>query len=403
MTNQTGSKKYIIEFIMFFSYAFFAVNWIAGSALTTQIMESFHITSFASATFITNAITIAKIVGNLFAAWILVKLLPKKAILLGSFLIVLGSVLSTVSQTYLMFVAARFIMGFGGALFVVYFGPVVINYFKPHRRAFVNGLNASAYNIGSIIALIIVTPIITWLQTWQLSMLFFAGCSAVFLILWWIFGEDFDLNKSSADKDVKKYTFGEALKERFNYVFPITYGGLLTLYIVALTIFPLSDDAAIDPKLLSALMAFAGVVGAAFGILYVKKFTKRLPIMRISGLLMTISAFIMFTTSNGTIAIISAIAMGFLMFLPVTALVTIPQELPKMSPAKLTVIMGIFWAFSYAFQTIVYFIIGFIIDGSGYEVGLLVAAFVSLTFFIGSFLLPETGKKVETEGELKNE
>lgn len=397
MTKQVGTKKYIIEFIMFFSYAFFAVNWIAGSALTNQIMESFNITSFASATFITNAITIAKIIGNLFAAWILIKLLPKKAIFLGSFLIVAGSVLATVSQTYLMFVAARFIMGFGGALFVVYFGPVVINYFEPHKRAFVNGLNASAYNIGSIIALIIVTPVITWLQTWQLSMLFFAGCSTVFLVLWLIFGENFDLNHSSSDKKVEKYPYSVALKERFNYVFPITYGGLLTLYIVALTIFPLSDDAAIDPKLLSATMALSGVVGAAFGILYVKKFTKRLPIMRISGILMTISALIMFTTNNGTIAIISAIALGFLMFLPVTALVTIPQELPKMSPAKLTVIMGIFWAFSYAFQTIVYFIIGVIIDNSGYEVGLLVAAFVSLTFFVGSFLLPETGKKVKEE------
>ena len=57
-------RAYVIEFVMFFTYAFFAVNWIAGSTLTPQIMEHFELKTFASATFISNAITVAKIIGN---------------------------------------------------------------------------------------------------------------------------------------------------------------------------------------------------------------------------------------------------------------------------------------------------------------------------------------------------
>src|SRR5699024_6380581 len=111
----------IIEIIMFFTYAFFAVNWIAGSTLTPQIMEYFGLTEFASATFISNAITIAKIIGNFLAASFLNKLYPKKSIGLGSLLIVLGNVLAILAANYSLFILGRFIMGFGGALYVVYF------------------------------------------------------------------------------------------------------------------------------------------------------------------------------------------------------------------------------------------------------------------------------------------
>lgn len=64
----SSSRAVMIEFVMFFTYAFFAVNWIAGSTLTPQIMEHFNLKTFASATFISNAITLAKIIGNFMAA-----------------------------------------------------------------------------------------------------------------------------------------------------------------------------------------------------------------------------------------------------------------------------------------------------------------------------------------------
>ena len=394
-TKQNSTRAHIIEIIMFLSYAFFAVNWIAGTTLTPQIMEHFDLKSFSSATFISNAITIAKIIGNLMAAKILIKLYPKKAISLAALLIVGGSFLGVFAPSYLIFVIARFIMGFGGALFVVYFGPIVMNYYSADKRAMVNGMNAAAYNVGSILAMVIVVPVINWLVTWQKSMMFFAICSLVLLVAWLIFGEDFEINKpaaATADQKEDEYTLGQSLKEKFTYVFPFTYAGLLTLYIVVLTIFPISDGAPVDPKFLSATVAIAGVVGAAVGIGAAKKFAKRLPVIRWSGLLMSLSGLAMVLTNSTSIALIAAAFLGFFMFVPMTALVTIPQEMPGMTPSKLTLIMGIFWSFSYIFETFFYYVIGMIIDSSGFKAGLLLGVGLSFTFFIGSFLLPETGK-----------
>ena len=71
----------------------------------------------------------------------------------------------------------------------------------------------------------------------------------------------------------------------------------------------------------------------------------------------------------------------------------IPQELPNMTPARLTTIMGIFWALSYIIETIVFYIFVIFQDRTGSnELSVYIAVILSLTFVIGGFLLPETGK-----------
>lgn len=392
MNNEkpTG-RAIVIETIMFFTYAFFAVSWIAGSTLTPQIMEYFQLETFASATLISNAVTIAKIIGNFLAAGILAKLYPKKAIGLGSLLIVLGCAMAVIAPAYWVFILGRFIMGFGGALYVVYFSPVVIHYFSNAFRPAVNAINNVAYNVGSVIAMIIVAPIIAWLNTWQYSMAFFACISLVLFILWLVFGENFEL-AAKTDAAVK-YTVFDAMKEKLNWILPFTYSGLLTFYLVLLNIFPISGLCAIDSKTLSTLMAVGGIAGSLMAIWMGKRVHKRIPVIRWSGLAMTVLGALMLFTPNGIIAACSSFLIGLFMFLPVGSLMMIPQELPGMSAGKLTAVMGLFWAVSYIIETIVYFIIGFVIDGSGYMAGLLLALAASITFFAGSFLLPETGKE----------
>lgn len=396
MGNQSvktsSARAGLIEFVMFFTYAFFAVNWIAGSTLTKQIMDYFQLKSFASATFISNAITLAKIIGNFLAAGILNKLLPKKAIGLGSGLIVLGSLLAILAPQYWLFILGRFIMGFGGALYVVYFSPVVIHYFTPEKRPTINALNGVAYNFGGILAMIVVGPVIAWLNTWQYSMAFFAAISALLFVLWPFIGQDFELNRSAGATQAP-YTIGQALKEKINWLLPLTYSGLLTFYIVLLNIFPISGTTAISAKTLSTLVAVGGIIGSLVAIALSKVYFLRKPVIRLAGLVMTGFGILMFNTSNGVVASASALLIGVSMFLPVTSLMMIPQELPNMTPARLTTIMGLFWALSYIIETAIYFLIGFIIDRAGYTTGLNLALVASVTLFLGSFLLPETGHK----------
>ncbi|MBP2026160.1 MFS transporter [Peptoniphilus stercorisuis] len=387
-TIKNSKKAYIIETIMFFTYVFFGVNWIVGTTLTPEIMEYFKLSTFSSATFVSNAITIAKILGNLVAADILYKLFPKKAIGLASFSIFFGSMIAIIAPSYIFFIFGRFIMGFGGALYIVYFNPVVINYFTEDKRPFLNTVNNACYNIGSIVALICVGPVVNLLKNWKYSMAFFAMISLVLFIIWIIFGEDFEILK----KNEKKSKLSIELKEKFTWILPFTYAGRLTLFLVFLTIFPISGLSVIDAKLLSVLIAIGGLFGSFFAMKIAKKSSRRLPVIRYSGLGMPICAVILLLTQSSIIEIIASFLVGVFIYLPLTSLFTIPQELEGMTISRLTAVMSLFWSISYIFETISYYLIGRIIDSRGYFVGLFIAAMLSLTCFIGSFLLPETGK-----------
>lgn len=384
---------YTIEAILFLTYSFFAVNWIAGSTLTAQIAQTFGVDSGASSSFVSNAVTIAKIIGNFMAAYILTKLLPKKSIGLGSLLIFGGSLIAVFAQSYPMFIIGRFIMGFGGAVFVIYFAPVVMHYFTPKQRPTINALNSCAYNFGSIVALLIVGPIINIFQTWQKSMGFFVCISGVLFILWCVFGEDFELNKSSNSSQESKYSMKDALKEKITWLLPLTYSGVLVLYLTLLQLFPRIEGAAITASTLSALTGIGGIIGTLLAIALAKCYTKRKPVIIISGVVMTASAFLMVKTTTPSIAVVAALVLGTFMFLPMTSLMLIPQELDNMTPSRLTAIMGIFWALAYIIETIIFYLFGVLFDQTGsYSSSIMIAVILSLSFVIGGFFLPETGK-----------
>ncbi|WP_454055301.1 MFS transporter [Clostridium sp. Marseille-Q7071] len=384
------ARAYAIEAIIFLSYMFFSVSWLAGSKVTPEIMKAFNLDSLPSA--VTNAITISKIIGNLVAAWFLMKLGPKKAIGLSTLLIsVVG--LGAFATNFPFFIITRFIMGFGGALLVVYFGPIVMHYFEPEKRPLLNGLNSVANNIGNIVALLMVDPIIKALGNWKAVVLVFAGISLLLFILWMIIGKDFVIASKSSTNE-KSYGYKEGLKDKFNYIFAFAYSGWLTLYIVMLNLFPLNDAVSVNPSLLSTLLAVAGVVATPFGIMLAKKSKKKLPVVKICGILTPAVALLMVLTNSSTIAIVSSFILGFLIFLPMTTFVTIPQQLKGMTPQRLTVVMGMFWSISYIVETILYTIITKVVNSSGFQPAMYLSIACSLTFVICGFLLPETGADI---------
>ena len=132
---------------------------------------------------------------------------------------------------------------------------------------------------------------------------------------------------------------------------PFCYSGILFAYIAIFALFPLIPGFAVPGKNLSALMITAGMVGTVVGIIAAKTYPLRIPLIRYSGLVMTIFIALMILTTNQAVAYGAAFLVGFFMFLPMTAMVTLPQELPGMTPGRVTVVFGMFWSISYVIET----------------------------------------------------
>ena len=387
-------KKTLIEIVIFLTYALFAFSWVAGSMMSKAVTADFGVQGVTAATWATNAITIAKVIGNLIAAWFLIRLQPKKAFAFASLLIVAG-VFGVWAGNYSIYVLSRLVMGFGGAFVIVYFGPIVMNYFTPEERPLVNAINSIAFNTGNLMALLFTATLLGWLGSWREVIIAISAVSFLILIVWMVVSEDFSLSgKPKGATADKPYTLGDGIKDPFNWVLPFSYSGILFAYIAIFTLFPLIPTFAVPGKNLSALMITAGMVGTLAGIIVTKKYPLRVPPIRWCGLAMTGFIAAMIFTANPAVAYVAAFMSGFFMFLPVTAMLTLPQELPGMTPGRVTVVFGMFWSIAYVVETIWMFAASQLADKTGdpFKAALFVLV-CSASAFIASFFLPETGKK----------
>lgn len=381
-------KKYIIEFILFTTYMLFAMSWVASAGFMKEIMAQTGMQSLTEASFLSTALTFAKIIGTFIAAWTIVKFGIRNAFTVSSILICI-SIITPYAHDFTTLLVSRFLMGLGGALVIVYFNPIVYQYFEASERIIINGLNAIAFNIGTAIVMFGMPTILNIIGNWQTILTAISVGSIVMLLIWLMFGKIDLPNAQNNQNNTEQYSIIDGLKDKFNWTYAFTYSGLLAFYIVLFTFYPKAGIAQAKEVILF------GIIGAIVGIIYSNKFTKRIPLLRISGLIQVICAFgLSFANGNPILSTTSAALLGFFMFLPMPALVTYAQERKNTTAQKISVTFSLFWSISYLFATIATMIFAKIVDLSNgnYNHAFLFICIVESSFLIGSLLLKEHHK-----------
>ncbi len=231
------------------------------------------------------ALTVAKIFGTAIAAWTIIRFGIRNAFTLSPLLICF-SIITPFAGSYWLLLISRFLMGLGGALVIVYFNPIIYQYFKPEERAIVNGLNAIAFNIGTAIIMFRATSFNAISGSWQNALLYISLGSILMLVIWLIFGRvNSPQEKETQINSTSNYTFMNGLKDKFNWVYALTYSGLLSFYIVLFTFYPKAGIVQTKQVILF------GIIGVIAGIFYSNKVKRRLPIIRISGLVQLYLSF----------------------------------------------------------------------------------------------------------------
>lgn len=385
-----------IEALLFLAYCFFSASWMVGSIVTTDMCHEFGLSSLPSS--VNNAISAAKILGNFVAAWILIKLGPKKTVSV-SCLLICAVVAGAFATNLSFFVVTRFLLGFGGALLMICMTPYVVYCFEPRRHPIWIGINNAGPNTGNLIALLSVSAVRAWLGDWRSVLIFYGAFSVVFLVLWLIVGRDYPLAPKAAsdEKAPQLYRYRDGLKEPFLYKFLFTMTGRLVMYTVMLYLFPLNPDFTVNSQFISLMIALTGIPGTIIGIILAKKLKRQLSLFRFSGVAQSFLFFLMILTDSPTIATVSAILLGFVIFISTPSLFTLPTKLPGATPEKVAVILTLYWAGAYTLQMVVYAVVVHMVNSLGWYLAMLFTALYSLTFLIGTFLLPDFDKPGGTE------
>ena len=197
------------------------------------------------------------------------------------------------------------------------------------------------------------------------------------------------------------YRYRDALREPFLYQFLFTMTGRLVLYTVMLYLFPLNPGFTVDSQFISLMFALTGIPGTIIGIVVARKLKRQIQLFRFSGVAQSALFFLMILTDSATVATVAAIALGFVVFISTPSLFTLPARLPGAGPQKVAVILTLYWTGAYTLQMIVYAFVVHLVNASGWHTAMLFTAFYSLTFLIGTFLLPDfdrpQGRKDENE------
>ncbi len=345
----TPATSYAIAALLFATYMLFAVAWRSGDFYVATLGLSASRTAL-----LTNAITIAQVIGSLAAANVLLKLGVRKAFALSSILIILGFALALV-EAYPIVFAIRFTLGLGGALTAVYLSAIVARVLSGTALQIANGVNSVAFNVGLAIVLTFAVPIG---RNPQAAIFAAAAFSTVALVLWLVLSKHVPEASGAAADEESHYTMRHGFGDSFNWIFALAYAGLLSYYLVAFTFMDFTTV---------RWVVYAGVVGALSGTAVAAKTSNdRKPLVVVAcAAAQIVTAALMLALSHSPVAAFIGVLLGLSMFFPMPFFVQLAFMRPGATPRRISVTFSIFWAVSYAVSVVILQIFGWITDATG--------------------------------------
>ncbi|PGV53492.1 MULTISPECIES: MFS transporter [unclassified Bacillus (in: firmicutes)] len=391
-------KGYFMMAVLWLAYVTFAMNWVAGSSLTPQITETFFggpVDPIISQ-LVNYSITTARVFANILAAIVLMKLGPRKAAGTAIGLLMMGLV-AIYLPNYWAYTVARMVMAVGGSMVIVYMNPIVAHYVKNSKTKLrINAANTVAYNAGAFIVAVLFTVFAKQLvANWRVTLTFFASLTILFFIGWLWKAENFE-TKETGEK-TEKYGYKDALKDGFLWRYGLAFASFLTLYVLSLVSFKAIFDqyTLLNGSVTNLLISGFGILGTFAGITIGNKGVPRKPTLLFSGIVMvgTFALAIVFANKIPLLSYTLISISGFAMYIQYPIFLNLPHELKGMTPQRLTIMFGLFWAIAYAGQTIATIIWSFILGSSGYTPAMIffIAASSLYIFLVATF--PETRQR----------
>jgi CP family cyanate transporter-like MFS transporter len=344
------TKKVLLVATTFTSYMLFAVAWNWGDMYVTSLGFSASRTAV-----MTNAITLAQVVGSIVAANVIVQLGTRKAYTLAGALIVFGGLVS-LTQAFPLVFFIRFVMGLGGALMVVMGSAIAAKVLTGRDLQIANGIGSVAFNTGLAVA---ITFGVRFSGRPTIAVVIAATLSIILLVTWLVVSKMVLKPEQAQEAAVDhSYTMADGFKEWFNWVFALAYTGLLSYYIVAFTF--------MDPSTIRWVI-YAGIVGALSGTVVSARVEDRLkPVIVVwSALAQVIAAASVLALAGHRLEVLIGVILGFVIFFPMPFFVQTAFIRPGVTPRQIAVTFSIFWAVSYAGSVFIIQIFAWIADATG--------------------------------------
>jgi cyanate permease len=398
-TDRPTPYRFVIEALLFLTYAVFGLSWIAITPLMGELQTHFGI-GLAQLGLLTTMVSAAKVVAPLLTGLLAVRIGIVRTILLGS-LCISAAALAPFAPSFEAFLGSRFVFGIGGAIVVTLLGPMVMQWFPPSERPLVNAINNVAVNTGITVTLFATVPLAALLG-WRQTLLAYGLLSVGLMLAWAVLGRE-AASASSAEATAAApaaaVSYADVWRLRETWLIALAFAGPLALYLAFNTWLPKHYVEAFGMTKAAAsnytgLFNLVGIPTAIVAGIASQRLGVRRPFIVGAGALMGLAAFGMILSPDPILLTVAAIALGVALFTYVGPLFTIPMELPGLTPQHVSLMMGTVFSVAYTFSSLSPVVVGWLHDAAGsFLPGLAIWAAFSWVLAVAGLLLPETGPR----------
>lgn len=308
------------------------VPYVAPAVFMTDIMETYNIglgLAGLSMTIQLGATGLCMFIGS----FIQDRLGVRKSIILSIWSMVLGNVFAWLAPNIGLFLAARFVAGFGQGLYMVSMSPCISVWFADKELTYMLTFNSAVNSVFLAISYSISRPLCNLLGSWQRALGFYAVIIAVIAVIWTFFSKE-SPEEATAIQAQKKMAAASNKKQQSSLVRAakeiqfwkiMVFAGTFAIANTSISSFLptyLIQERGIDATVattISSLNSLFGIAGSLLGGFVCAQTGRRKPIMIGSIALYIISGFCLTLFASGGVIIVLALAAGMLYFFPITA------------------------------------------------------------------------------------
>lgn len=401
MNGNHTPYRWFVELVVALSLVAQIAIWMAPAPLLPRMIPELNL-SMAQAGLTTSIICLCVVVFSLVGSVITAHLGLKRTFALGLWLLALGAISTQLVRDYASLMAVRIVQGIGYGILLPLIGGMVMEWFSPREKPYMNMINAVLLYLGFIVVYKLTVPLFQLTLSWKFPFLVYGFYTLGLALLWSLLGRERCRASSPASHGLARYRdLRDVLWMKDIWYLSIAYFAGFWSWQVLTTFLPTYYVAMRGMGLREASMAvsilpMAGIFAALLGGLGTTWVGLRKPFLwptQVIYLMGTFGAVICTgLPMQVSLALIGIGGAGWL-----TALFTIPMELPGMTPVKVTLATALIRGLGYTNAFLSPIVGGWIAEATGLFAMLFLFCFVGIVPVVATLLVTETGPRARRQ------
>ena len=336
-----SSYRFVMAGLILFANFSIGLLWSSLSPLLPLVMDDFSISASTASLLIAVPVFIKSLIG--LPGSVIISRFGMKRIFSISWFMIGALALSFLASNYITLLVLRLSYGVGAGLMMPALGGLVMQWFPVAERTLINSLNLIIMSLGISISYAIAAPL-TEIVSWQ-GVLSILGTVGLLGAVAWVY-----LGRVRAEEENVKVNFNfqevwDVLRDKTIFLLFLGDSLVFTLY-AALSNWlptyyyevrgmPLSQAGNI-----TGLMPFIGMFAVIAGGFLAQRVKEKRLLFLIPGILVMLGGFGSFLIENVAGIYISVITLGIGAWVYQPILLTLPMDLPWMTPNKIAIVWG---------------------------------------------------------------